>query len=183
MTHNTNTATVETLTAEVRVVAVGIDQLTVVMVRQLDYVELSDLNMFGRVKLDDQELVIGSDTDGRLALARYHTHRKPYQWISTPLVPMSWTADELPVIPHAMFTYSREIGVTAVVSLDGMRCRFYRDEVRVSGDGSKKSELTDWEPGPHVDILREQVHAELAEINESHELYLKAGAAPLIVLK
>jgi hypothetical protein len=177
MTHNTNTATVETLTAEVRVVAVGIDQLTVVMVRQLDYVGLSDLNMFGRVKLDDQELVIGSDTDGRLALARYHTHRKPHDWTACPIIPSSWEPHELPVFPIRLFHWDDELKeVCAVVHFEGVRCKFFRDEVR-------ESELTDWGPGPHVDILREQVHAELAEANADHELYLKARAAPLIVLK
>lgn len=68
----TNTATVETLTAEVRVLMVGSRQVTLSVAKQLDVVALADLTTFGRVKLGlDYDYVIGADVHGRLALATY----------------------------------------------------------------------------------------------------------------
>lgn len=66
------TATVETLTAEVRVLMVGNRQITLSVAKQLDVVSLEDLKVFGRIKLGrEYEWLIGSDADGRLALAMY----------------------------------------------------------------------------------------------------------------
>lgn len=68
----TDTATVETLTAEVRVLMVGNRQITRSIARQLDQIPLRDLTPFGRVRLDDHDhTVIGSDPNGTLAVAHY----------------------------------------------------------------------------------------------------------------
>lgn len=65
-----STASVQTLTAEVRVLMVGSRQVTLSVAKQLDVVELGDLKPFGRVRLNDGVWVIGADGAGVLSLAR-----------------------------------------------------------------------------------------------------------------
>lgn len=65
-------AIVTTLAAEVRVLMVGSRQVTLSVARQLDRVELSQIQPFGRVRLSDGEMVIGrSCRDGSLVLASF----------------------------------------------------------------------------------------------------------------
>lgn len=66
-----NTATVETLTAEVRVLMVGNRQITAGVANQLDSVTWWDLKPFGRYRQSDGTLrIIGSNnTDGTLVTA------------------------------------------------------------------------------------------------------------------
>lgn len=70
-----DTATVETLTAEVQVLMVGKRQVTLSVARQLDEVRLDELEMFGRVRLsgsDSNSYVIGRHAkSGSLSLAAY----------------------------------------------------------------------------------------------------------------
>jgi len=67
-----STATVQTLTAEVRTLVVGSRQITMSVAKQLDVVPLTQLQVFGRVKLPSGDCwVIGSDPDGVLAVAKY----------------------------------------------------------------------------------------------------------------
>lgn len=57
-----NTATVETLTAEVRVLMVGSRQVTLSVAKQLDRVRYEDIEPLGRVKVDRRDDVfVGSD--------------------------------------------------------------------------------------------------------------------------
>lgn len=76
------TATVEVLTAEVRVLMVGSRQVTLSVAKQLDRVLLNDITPFGRVRLGDgKSVVIGSSMkDGALALAVFERHpdRTPF---------------------------------------------------------------------------------------------------------
>jgi hypothetical protein len=68
----TTTATIETLTAEVRTLVVGSRQVTLSIAKQLDVVDLSRLRVFGRVHIfKSANYVIGADRDGQLALAEY----------------------------------------------------------------------------------------------------------------
>jgi len=70
-TNGQQTATVETLVAEVRVLMVGSRQITLSVAKQLDVIPLSRLKPFGRVKLGDDDTVIGADTQtGVLCLSR-----------------------------------------------------------------------------------------------------------------
>jgi len=57
MTYNTSTATVETLTAEVRVLMVGSRQATLSVAKQLDRARYEDMEPMGRVRIGrkDQE--------------------------------------------------------------------------------------------------------------------------------
>jgi hypothetical protein len=74
----TQSATVETLTAEVRVLMVGSRQITLSVARQLDWVELEDMEPFGRVRLDADPTVIGRDREtGALVLATYRLPHEP----------------------------------------------------------------------------------------------------------
>ena len=68
----TTTATIETLTAEVRTLVVGSRQITLSVAKQLDFVDLSRLRVFGRVRIfKGAHYVVGADRNGQLALAQY----------------------------------------------------------------------------------------------------------------
>lgn len=68
----TTTATIETLTAEVRTLVLGSRQITLSVAKQLDIIPLSRLRIFGRVHISkDCDYAIGADRDGTLALAKY----------------------------------------------------------------------------------------------------------------
>jgi hypothetical protein len=74
----TTTATIETLTAEVRTLIVGSRQVTLSVAKQLDIIPLSRLRIFGRVHISkDRDYVIGADVDGTLALAKYYPEWRP----------------------------------------------------------------------------------------------------------
>lgn len=70
----TDTATVETLTAEVRVLMVGNRQVTLSVYRQLDEVDLMEIEPFGRVNDSKQKgtWVVGKDPQGQLSRAYVH---------------------------------------------------------------------------------------------------------------
>jgi hypothetical protein len=97
----TSTATVETLAAEVRVLMVGNRQVTLSVAKQLDWVPLVDLELFGRVKLGADSYAIGKAPDGTLALAKYrHTcygETKGWRFDATRVL-KSVPADEVPHI-------------------------------------------------------------------------------------
>lgn len=65
---DTSSTTVETLTAEVRVLMVGNRQITQSVAKQLDIVDISDVEPFGRVRVGSVQMVIGS-MDGQLVVA------------------------------------------------------------------------------------------------------------------
>lgn len=75
----TETATVETLTAEVRVLMVGNRQITQTIAKQLDQVHPDYIDPFGRINAhwitDSVTTVIGRDKrDGSLVLSNAHTY-------------------------------------------------------------------------------------------------------------
>jgi hypothetical protein len=84
------TATVETLTAEVRTLMVGSRQVTLSMAKQLDVVSLADLKVMGRLNLrfnarDLEMYVIGAKvSDSSLALATYDPYLVRSQWVDAP---------------------------------------------------------------------------------------------------
>jgi len=68
-------AHVQVLTAEVRALMVGSRQVTLSVARQLDYVGLSELEPFGRVRIGDEQRVIGRRLkDGALVLAQFERY-------------------------------------------------------------------------------------------------------------
>ncbi len=81
MSNTTADARVTTVTAEVRVLMVGSRQVTLSVAKQLDRVDLGEIDPFGRVRLGDGQHLIGrSRKDGALALAQFERHpaRVPY---------------------------------------------------------------------------------------------------------
>jgi hypothetical protein len=64
-----NSATVETLTAEVRVLMVGSRQVTLSVFRQLDWIDYDECEPFGRVNEGDGRVVVGKHA-GTGVLAR-----------------------------------------------------------------------------------------------------------------
>jgi hypothetical protein len=73
-----NSATVETLTAEVRVLMVGSRQVTLSVFRQLDWIDYDEIEPFGRVNEGDGRVVVGKHT-GTGVLARA-TLRQEDEW-------------------------------------------------------------------------------------------------------
>ncbi|WP_280305066.1 hypothetical protein [Nocardia neocaledoniensis] len=78
---STTTATVETLTAEVRVLTVGNRQVTLSVAKQLDFIAQDDIEPFGRIKgywgsansnLDPVTVIGRHRETGALALSRAH---------------------------------------------------------------------------------------------------------------
>lgn len=68
----TDTATVETLRAEVRVLQVGNRQITTSVAKQLDVVKFREIEPFGRCRLSDGDWLIGSDrASGALVRASF----------------------------------------------------------------------------------------------------------------
>lgn len=77
------TATVETLTAEVRVLMVGSRQVTLSVYGQLDWVRYDQIEPFGRVRPKDalwgRVYVVGRAADGSLVRSQLFA---PWRWIS-----------------------------------------------------------------------------------------------------
>jgi hypothetical protein len=78
----THEATVEALTAEVRVLMVGSRQITLSVARQLDRIDADAIQPFGRVRIDtglDEGVVqvIGAGPDGVLARSGARAERHP----------------------------------------------------------------------------------------------------------
>ena len=86
------TATVETLTAEVRTLVVGKRQVTLSVYRQLDSARLEEVEPFGRVR-DDKENgrhVVGRHREtGALVRASY---QRP-DWMETAFICLLYTSD------------------------------------------------------------------------------------------
>ncbi|MCX2712050.1 hypothetical protein [Mycolicibacterium sp. J2] len=129
-----NTATVETLTAEVRTLVVGSRQVTLSVAKQLDYVPLDQLTVFGRIKLGPKEpenLVIGASSDGTLSLSNYSLFAKQPDWHVHLQIPDDWADDELPKIGwsitrtrvvHLHFAIGDELVPVAIAA---SRCRVW----------------------------------------------------------
>lgn len=108
-----STATVETLTAEVRVLMIGSRQVTLSVYKQLDVVPLHTMTPFGRVNpaADDSQLsgsvirVVGADRDGNLVASWFSktAGRRFYDtggfWANEELAEQTWDdLEDLPLI-------------------------------------------------------------------------------------
>lgn len=168
----TDTATVETLTAEVRVLMVGNRQITLSVARQLDTVKLSDLEPFGRVRLDkDREnYVIGrSKETGALVVAKYQPRTT---------APLICDLD-------GKITVCRGVAPRA----DKAYCLTFRNRaIIVDYDTVNRCEFDDhWDrnkgcEGWLTNGLDDQIQAEIDESDECNAPHEAAAALPLIVL-
>lgn len=192
------TATVETLTAEVRVLQVGNRQITLSVARQLDHIPLPRLEVFGRIKLGNGytgSYVIGRDlADGTLAVASYGHYAKTRDWR------VELEVD--PGLPKPALGWNVKSLRTHEVTIDGIPCTIrVSDCVRQgrTGDGvvyeSREIEgqydgfipVPDnggdaFIPGPQLEGFALQAHDALNVANAQHQMYLEAHKAPLIVL-
>lgn len=171
----TTTATVETLTAEVRVLMVGSRQITLSVAKQLDAVGLAKLTVFGRIKIGgDYDWVIGADQHGRLARAKY---RRPFP-------------DVGPVI-FAEDLGGRKVTMCAAdlprlrisVLYAGRPLHFTEGAIQPCGE----AEHTSWRQGPRCEHWRangldEHIRQQFDEYDAEVARHKAAAEAPLIVL-
>ena len=171
------TATVEVLTAEVRVLMVGSRQVTLSVARQLDQVPLEAVEPFGRVRVRDADAdqVIGrSRKDGSLVLANFTPlYRVQRTWIDAH--DLDPGAPSLPVVcTRTCFVHG-----SAHVQFEG------RDVGLISGAYAEcgnphqwGGSCGHWDPGAH----RQSIRAAIAEHDRAADLHEAAAALPLIVL-
>ncbi len=92
-TNGSTTATVETLSAEVRVLMVGNRQITLSVYRQLDHRPADQIEMFGRVRADKNPSptieLVGRAPDGSL--------------VASTIQPPNWVEDGAPEFCHWMY--------------------------------------------------------------------------------
>lgn len=170
----TSSAVVETLTAEVRVLMVGNRQVTLSVYRQLDLVELEEMEPFGRVNDGRDESfefvqVVGSHrATGALVRAR------AYKLVSE-VVPLS--------------TYRLGGGFVTVCSggasnyhYRGRAVRFEPNCVKTCGieghDWRAKERCSGWETNGHD----AQIEAAIERHDSFREQHMAAAKLPLIVL-
>jgi hypothetical protein len=174
------TAVVQTLVAEVKVLMVGSRQVTLSVAKQLDHVPLSDLETFGRVKLgggDDRDYVIGRHRlGGALALATYNSWTTPEPYVD-------W---EALVAPLAICDYFRS---RPWKSVDGEMNLSYHGRVLAAGAKA-------WTRKGNCDHDRNRdcgwvwvtpedeaaIVAAIADCDARSDLHKAAAASPLIVL-
>jgi hypothetical protein len=199
-----STATVETLTAEVRVLMVGSRQVTQSVAKQLDRVPLSRLRPFGRVKLSPEEyytLVIGADPDGVLAVAsavpevnrqayieldskpgalsplRCAQHQ-PTDGIANTGSEVSLSFDDWPIALRVDDMETKHTGLKCYISdCDGTTPSGYPCDL-VHCDKSCQT----WQPRDYHDEITAAVTAHRALYAEDQQRVADARALPLIVL-
>jgi hypothetical protein len=172
------TATVETLTAEVRTLVVGSRQVTLSIAKQLDWVPISDLRIMGRVKLSpDEDTVIGSAPDGSLAIAKYsrYPNAKPIRIYKDDLNEPVRVCKYIPQRLYSEFFPLDFYGVPIEIHKDAVvRCEVVGGKEAHSGCG--------WNPLGQ----QQTIHKEISRQRTANALYLQqsrlAVAAPLIVL-
>lgn len=168
-----NTATVETLTAEVRVLMVGNRQVTLSVYRQLDEAPLSDVEPFGRVR-DGKESgtwIVGRARDTGV-LVRSRVEPKPYA--------IEVYANELAgKVTFCMRSYERPPTGPRVVSFNRRRVQFAKEAVEYCGIRHGSGPGCD---GWKTNGLDAQIQAVLDEEDARLAPHRAAEALPLIVL-
>ena len=181
----TATATIETLTAEVRTLVVGSRQVTLSIAKQLDIVDLSRLRVFGRVHISkDPNYVIGADTDGTLALSKY---TNGYMYFDRPLIgPCDHDGGHIIVCA----TGRQQNGQVYRLTLDGVEFEILTDATQPCGieghtsryRGNDPDECDGWQTNGHRDQISQSLQSQLAEQADKKALHKAAAESPLIVL-
>lgn len=162
-TPQVDTATVETLTAEVRVLMVGSRQVTLSVARQLDEVDLVDVEPFGRVNISDT----GTFVVGRHKQTGALVRAKVSVWQGQPFV--APTAGRVTVSP-------------AIRPADGgvYRLMFRQRRFDVSKEHVVLGVCDDaWEA---ADGVLTEIEAQISEHDRVVAMHKAAQALPLIVL-
>jgi hypothetical protein len=205
MTNTVTTATVETLTAEVRVLMVGSRQVTLSVAKQLDMVSLSRLTPFGRVKVPDPfDIVIGAETTtGVLSLSRirHEVDRRAYIALTTPrsaggqLKPLRCRAKQPNGSGHGDVG-SSEVGLlfngwAIALNVDDIDDRhdeprecYVRDCQRDQGCAGFHctDECGSWDPRDYRDEITRELDLHITAYREDRARVKAAAALPLIVL-
>jgi hypothetical protein len=197
-TNGARSATVQALTAEVRVLMVGSRQVTMSVAKQLDVIPLHQLEMFGRVKLsDDDTWVIGADREtGVLSRAcAEHTIpwspvidivddpnrrkplrcrvRQPNTHYDSGLVDLSWPIGDR----------YRPIRLLADDMEDRHGSRYLCQEKGCSCSSEHcTTDCMSWNPRDYFHDIKHQVRAHVAAYTAERALIDDARAQPLIVL-
>jgi hypothetical protein len=175
-----DTATVETLTAEVRVLMVGSRQVTLSVAKQLDVRLLSDVTVFGRVKLaSDRDYVIGADAEGRLVLAAYERLGA----IGTPYV-VDTDLDGGKIIVCAAYVRRARHDLQITLKFQGRSVVFDLDGVQTCGIKEHENYFDMRATCEHWDTngLEGSIQRVLDEHDAERDRHKAAGEAPLIVL-
>lgn len=185
MTNNTNSATVDTLTAEVRVLMVGNRQITQSVAKQLDTAPYEDVEPFGRIKLN------GKDWDSPHYIHIIGKHKSTGELVTAkvpgvrlfPVNLSDFAKSELPIAPNSAYqnrlkalTPHGEFDVFTA-EIEGQSIYFYPGQVRDS-----RIWVTDWELGKRSAeiIYRAQKCSE--RMDTDVERFSKMDDLPLIVL-
>ena len=179
-----STATVELLTAEVRVLMVGSRQVTLSVAKQLDRIMLDHLEPFGRVRIGgDERLVIGKDKrTGVLAVANYETY-----W-ETPVVFAEGDAKFR--VCNRLRTEKKSGGLEGyqVVFEDRRVILWKESTVTCDVPHSRKDEDGQYHRVEHAcdswDVAgqRDEIRLYLSEYDEERTMHEAARDLPLIVL-
>lgn len=174
------TATVETLTAEVRVLMVGNRQVTLSVYRQLDEVLLADIAPFGRVN-DGKDIgtwVVGRKlTTGELVRANVNKYRVPKPCVykgllSAPIIVCKAhfrRADETVAHDEVSLTYR---GAGLIVNRDAA------EDCGIKEHSRGPEHCDGWQPNGQQGVLDELVRKYGVEV----ERHRAAESLPLIVL-
>lgn len=164
--NNQQSATVETLVAEVRILTVGNRQITTSIARQLDVVNLLDMQPLGRIRIGDDIMIIGRHNGtGSLVTAKLI---KNTQW-RTPYI----TLPECESLPRVSTSYrkSTSYGYVAV--------RFGEDQIHLSTDSVDwRSDITGWDPNGWESFIRDEID----KFHHEMQAHRHASQMPLIVL-
>lgn len=169
------TATVEVLAAEVRVLMVGSRQVTLSLARQLDRVPLDLLEVFGRINLlAGTAAVIGRHLDsGALCVASVDTYPSSTPWIGQE----DLGAKRITVCERVRWTRHGLANVR--LEWRGRMIDVDRDCVDWCGLEHAASEsCASWYPGAATG----EIDAALAEHDAWRARHIAAAKAPLIVL-
>lgn len=179
------TATVETLTAEVRVLMVGNRQITLSVAKQLDAVCLDNIDVFGRINLGKGvEQVIGRERGtGNLVRCEYWDWDPSKRPLSVLITLRGASPDELPVMGWGLTAQ----GNFYHLNFRGRSIHIHRNHVTVApfpgpevirrvGDGDF------WNAGALGDSIQDQITADDDRWRAREALFDEANSSPLIVL-
>jgi hypothetical protein len=178
----TITATIETLTAEVRTLVLGSRQITLSVAKQLDIIPLSRLTIFGRVHISkDRDYVIGADVDGTLALAKYTNGR---MFFPNPFIDQEdLEGGHIVVCSHEMEGDGRIYRLRLDTEVFEVAVRATKP-CGIAGHGSRfgADECGSWRSNGHHDLIGQSVQSQLASQADAKALNKAAAESPLIVL-
>ncbi|WP_100482102.1 hypothetical protein [Mycobacteroides abscessus] len=184
------TATVETLTAEVRTLMVGSRQVTMSVAKQIDVVPLASLTPFGRINIggnSDSNWVIGAHSETG-ALCRSHVFARIQKnvWVE---IPANATGKPLRCRKHQPLSRNYDAdGSYSVYELtfDGWPIRLDEWSMEDRHAGESECQCTDecryWDPRDHRQLIATEVSAHRAAYEAERQRIADAKALPLIVL-